>query len=86
VLGASVQLPTPGGRVQLRVPPGTRAGQSLRLGGRGLPHPHGEAGNLYAMVQIVVPPAATDKEKSLYRELAENARFDPRSHFEEAGK
>src|SRR5438046_3069487 len=52
VLGASIELPTPGGRVRLRVPPGTRAGQSLRLGGRGLPHPHGTPGDLYAIVQI----------------------------------
>ena len=35
VLGADVELPTPAGRVALKVPAGTRAGQKLRLGGRG---------------------------------------------------
>src|SRR5690242_5801338 len=55
VLGTEVALPTPGAPVMLKVPPGTRAGQHLRLGKRGLPKPHGGEGDLFAIVQIVVP-------------------------------
>src|SRR3984885_2643519 len=35
VLGTAVEVPTPGGRVRLKVPIGTQAGQHLRLPGRG---------------------------------------------------
>ena len=33
VLGADVELPTPSGRIALKVPAGTHAGQKLRLAG-----------------------------------------------------
>ena len=55
VLGTKVKLPTPAGPVTLTVHPGTRAGQHLRLAGRGLKRPGGPAGDLYSIVQIVVP-------------------------------
>ena len=94
VLGATVQVPTPGGAVQLKVPPGTQAGRKLRLGGRGLPKPphargKGEsdaAGDLYVLVQIVVPGQVSDQDKILYQQLAENATFNPRGHFEQGVK
>lgn len=86
VLGATVNVPTLGGTVQLKVPPGTQAGQKLRLASRGLPKPHQGAGDLYAIAQIVVPGAASDKDRALYQQLAEGASFNPRGHFEEKGK
>src|SRR6185295_5303789 len=52
VLGTSVQVPTPGGSVRLKIPPGTQAGQQLRLAGRGLPRPQGGEGDLFAIVRI----------------------------------
>ena len=55
VLGASVDVPTPAGRVTLKVPPGTQAGQKLRLSGRGLSRPNGTSGHLYAVATINVP-------------------------------
>jgi curved DNA-binding protein len=86
VLGTTVELPTPGGAVRLKVPPGTVAGQKLRLAGRGLPKPHAGAGDLYAVVQIVVPGAVNERERALYRELAQGSAFNPRGHFaQEAG-
>jgi curved DNA-binding protein len=36
ILGTSVTVPTPAGIVTLKVPPGSRAGQKLRLAGRGM--------------------------------------------------
>ncbi len=36
-LGASVQVPTLGGPVEMRIPAGSQSGQKLRLRGRGLP-------------------------------------------------
>jgi curved DNA-binding protein len=81
VLGTSVEVPTPGGAVRLKVPAGTQAGRQLRLPQRGLPKPKEGQGDLYAIIQIVVPGAVGDAERELYRKLAEASGFDPRGHF-----
>jgi curved DNA-binding protein len=81
VLGASVEVPTPGGRVTLRIPPGTRAGQKLRLAGRGLSRPDGTAGHLYAIAQIAVPTVVDDKQRALFTELRDTSTFNPRAHM-----
>jgi curved DNA-binding protein len=81
-LGASVEVPTPAGTVNLKIPAGTSSGQKLRLGGRGLPIPRGGAGDLFAVAQIVVPAAPSERERELYRELGETAA-NPRQHFTE---
>ncbi|TMH67496.1 MAG: molecular chaperone DnaJ [Betaproteobacteria bacterium] len=83
VLGTSVEMPTPGGTVSLKVPPGTRAGQKLRLGGRGLKRPDGTAGHLYANVQIAVPTVVDERQRELYRQLANASSFNPRAQFEQ---
>jgi curved DNA-binding protein len=83
VLGTSVELPTPAGAVALKVPAGTRAGQQLRLGGRGLSRPGEKSGDLFAIVAIVVPTVVDEKERKLFRELSETSNFDPRAHFKQ---
>ena len=77
-LGASVEVPTLAGAVNLKVPAGTRGGQQMRLAGRGLPMPKGGSGNLYAIVQIVMPPELSERERSLLRDLATGSTFNPR--------
>ena len=81
VLGTSVQMPTPAGPVNLKVPPGTRAGQQLRLAGRGLARPGEAAGHIFAIVQIVVPTVVGERERTLFGELAAASSFNPRAHF-----
>lgn len=83
ILGTSVELPTPAGRVTLKVRPGTRAGQRLRLAGRGLARTDGPAGHLYAVAEIVVPTHVSDAEKALLEKLAGLSTFDPRAHYEQ---
>jgi curved DNA-binding protein len=80
-LGATIEVPTLGGAVNLKIPPGTTAGHKLRLGKKGLPKPAGGEGDLYAIVQIVNPPVLGERERELFKELAEVSRFDPRGHF-----
>ena len=76
-LGATVSTPTLGGAVELRIPPGARAGQKLRLRGRGLP---GEpAGDQYVELRIVLPPADTPRARELYEAFARDLPFDPRA-------
>jgi curved DNA-binding protein len=86
VLGATVEVPTLGGPVHLKVPPNARAGQQLRLAKRGLPRPRGAEGDLYAIVHIVVPAATSERERELLRELALSSTFNPRRRFEEEAK
>jgi curved DNA-binding protein len=81
VLGATVEVPTLAGTVRLKVPPATQAGQQLRLATRGLPKPRSGEGDLYAIVQIVVPAAPTEQERALFTQLAAVSKFNPRSHF-----
>ena len=80
-LGATVEVPTLDGAVNLRIPPGTTAGRKLRLGKKGLPRPDGGEGDLYAMVQIVNPTVLSERERELFAELAQASHFDPRGHF-----
>lgn len=80
VLGATVQVPTMGGSVRLRVPAGARSGQKLRLAGKGMPAASGH-GDLYAVVQLVLPPEVSGEERELYEKLADISRFDPRPRF-----
>jgi curved DNA-binding protein len=80
-LGAEVEVPTLEGRVTMKVPPGSRAGQKLRLGGKGLPKPGGGAGDLYAILAVAVPGTLTEAERSLFEELKKTSRFNPRLRF-----
>ena len=78
-LGATVAVPTLGGKVDLKIPRGSGAGRTLRLKGRGLPgRPNGDQ---YVGLEIVVPPADTPEAVSLYRKMAESMDFDPRAGF-----
>jgi curved DNA-binding protein len=79
-LGAEVDVPTPEGPVQLVIAPNTPAGRRLRLRGKGLPgHP---AGDLFARVQIALPPKTTPEAASAWRALAQAAAFNPRAALE----
>jgi curved DNA-binding protein len=80
-LGAQIEVPTLEGRVQMKVPAGSKAGQKLRLAGRGLPKPGGGAGDLYAVLGVAVPATLTEREKQLYEELRKTSRFNPRARF-----
>jgi curved DNA-binding protein len=81
VLGAEVEVPTLAGRVKVTVRPGARAGQKLRLAGRGLPTPSGGHGDLYCMLQIETPSVLSNREKELYAELGKLSSFNPRAHL-----
>jgi len=86
VLGAAVEIPTLGGKLEIKIKPGTSSGQRLRLAKRGLPSPHGDAGNLYAVIQIMVPKQVTEPERKLYEQLAAISDFKAREHVTEEPK
>ncbi len=76
-LGASVKVPVLGGMVELKIPAGSKSGSKMRLKGRGIPGQ--PAGDLYAVLKIVLPAADTDEAKALYREMKEKLAFNPRA-------
>ncbi len=78
-LGARVKVPTPGGVVDLKIPPNSKSGRKLRLKGRGIPD--SPAGDLYVVLQIVTPPADSEKAKALYRQMAQELAFNPRARL-----
>jgi curved DNA-binding protein len=78
-LGGTVTVPTLGGDVELRVPANSRAGQRMRLKGRGLPgHPPGDQ---YLILQVVMPPADTPAARELFERMRRELPFDPRAHL-----
>src|SRR5579875_758269 len=62
VLGAHVPVTTLDGVVDLTIPPGSQAGQRLRLRGQGLRRRDGGRGDLYVRLQILVPTQPTPPE------------------------
>ena len=80
-LGAQIDIPTLDSELAMKLPAGSKSGQKLRLAGKGLPKPGGGAGDLYAVIAIVLPPSLPEQERKLYEELRASSRFDPRKHF-----
>lgn len=77
--GAEVRLPTFEGPVNLRVPKGAQSGVRLRLKGKGLPDVKGgPRGDLYAVVQIVLPPESERLEAAV-EALEDLYSGDPRA-------
>jgi molecular chaperone DnaJ len=63
-LGATVEIPTPDGPVNLKVPPGTESGRLLRVKGRGAPRLKGGGkGDLLARIKVTVPKKLSKAEK-----------------------
>jgi curved DNA-binding protein len=79
-LGAAVPVRTPDGTLEMNVPPGSQTGRKLRLKGRGIPG--STPGDLYVVLEVVLPAATSDKAKALYRKMAEELGFDPREAAE----
>ena len=79
-LGATINIPTPDGRVDLRIPAGTANGKRLRLKQRGIPAR--PAGDLYVVARLTLPPASDDAAKDLYRRMRDEMPYNPRKHMD----
>ncbi|MDQ3815898.1 MAG: molecular chaperone DnaJ, partial [Armatimonadota bacterium] len=70
-LGATIDVPTINGPVQMKIPAGTQCGQTFRLSGRGVPHVKGGgAGDQYVKVKVAVPKHLGPREEELIKELS----------------
>lgn len=84
-LGATVEVPTLGGPVEMTIPPGTTSGRKLRLGKRGLPSVAGQQGDQYVVVRIDIPKTLTPQERELFSQLAGASAFKPRAQMNAGG-
>ena len=75
-LGEHVSVPTLGGPVDMKLPVGARAGQKLRLRGRGLPGP--TPGDQYVSLKIALPPDSP-KAREFFERMKQELPFDPRA-------
>jgi len=79
-LGASLTVPTLGGNVQLKIPPGSQGGKKLRLKGKGL-SAGSQTGDQIVTLRIVVPEPTSKEQRELYTEMARKMPINPRSEL-----
>jgi molecular chaperone DnaJ len=78
-LGAEVEVPTPDGRISLKVPPGSQDGKLLRVRGKGAPKLNGGGkGDLLARVRLDVPTTLTKAEREAIEALGQASTRDVR--------
>jgi curved DNA-binding protein len=70
VLGGEVQVPTLEGPVGIKVPPGSPAGRTFRLRGKGLPRLDAPGrGDILANLNVDLPRDLSPREKEVFEEL-----------------
>lgn len=71
MLGGKVEIDVPDGREVIQVPPGTRAGEVVRLRGRGVPHLGRRGrGDLLVEIDLAVPGPLGRKQRKQVEDLA----------------
>ena len=83
-LGATIEVPTHSGSVQLKIPAGTQSGQKFRLSGRGVATKSGTSGDQYVVIKIAVPKELTPRERELIEELASLRPDEARHDFQKS--
>jgi DnaJ-class molecular chaperone len=78
VLGAKVEVPTIGGRVQLTLPRSTSSGRIFRLKGRGVYNvTTGHTGDQLVTVRIVLPETVDEGLNYFLSEWRQKHKYDP---------
>jgi molecular chaperone DnaJ len=84
-LGATIEVPSLSGNVEMTLPPGTQTGTTLRLRGYGMPNVRGEhRGDHHVTVYVVVPTKLNKLQRDLLEEYADAGgdRIEERTFFE----
>ena len=78
-LGSQSEIPAVGGKVKIKVEPGTQPGKILRLRGKGLPDVNGYGkGDLLVNINVWIPKVLTKEEKRILTKLNESENFIPK--------
>jgi molecular chaperone DnaJ len=85
-LGTSIEVPSVGGRVKIKIEPGTQSGKVLRLRGKGLKDLNGyETGDQLIYVNVWTPKKLTPEERAKLESLRDSPNFEPRPDANEKG-
>ena len=79
--GAKVDVPTPKGAISLKLPAGSSSGRRLRIKGHGVPTSDGKSGDMFAIVQIILPEKLSDDDLQLLRQVEQRHTMNPRSEL-----
>lgn len=83
VLGAEITVPTPDGKVTMKIPAGVDSGQSLRLKGKGWRKPNQQRSDLMVKLKIVTPKDLSQTEREYYQKLQQSSSYNPRKSMED---
>ena len=85
-LGTSVEVPSIGGRVKIKIEPGTQSGKVLRLRGKGLKDLNGyETGDQLIYVNVWTPKKLTPEERAKLEGFRNSPNFEPNPDANEKG-
>ncbi len=85
-LGTTVEVPSVGGRVKIKIDAGTQSGKVLRLRGKGLKDINGyETGDQLIYVNVWTPKKLTPEERTKLESLRSSANFEPHPDANEKG-
>lgn len=77
-LGTSVEIPSVGGKVKIKIDPGTQSGKVLRLRGKGLKDINGyETGDQLIYVNVWTPKKLSAEERAKLESLKTSPNFAP---------
>jgi len=80
--GGKINIPTFGGKVDMKLPKKTQSGKTLRLKGKGMPGIKGGSnGNLYVKIRIVFPEKMSPKQKKRFEEFLKDYDENPRDNI-----
>ena len=81
-LGATVEIPTPDGRVSLKIPAGSQDGKLLRVKERGSPKLSGSGrGDLLARLRVQVPAKLTKAQREALEGYQKASKSNPRERL-----
>lgn len=85
-LGTSVEVPSIGGKVRIKIDPGTQSGKILRLRGKGLKDVNGYgSGDQLIYINVWTPRKLTSEEKAKLESLKHSPNFQPHPDAGEKG-
>lgn len=77
-LGASVEVPTLYGKVEMKIPSGTQGGKVFRLHGKGFPSVHGYGkGDQLVEIVVEIPTKLSSEQKELLKKFGELGDGEP---------
>ena len=80
-LGGTIEVPTLGGRAELKIPAGTQSGQRFKLAGKGVKSVRSNrVGDLIVQVQVETPVKLTSEQKALLEQLEASLEGKPHKH------